>query len=153
MKKDSKKISEQANQKNKPDDEQTEGKVSKNPDWVQAGNTADEKKKKVPYVDYFSGWNPPPLPIDTMLWQDMFKQMANERITLAQKSIRMTDSLYQASYAVLELCAENYMLEQIIEHNRDRISQLEEKQRKLNETLRQLLKRAQNISLKAEIER
>ena len=107
----------------------------------------------MPYVDYFSGWNPPPLPIDTMLWQDMFKQMANERITLAQKSIRMTDSLYQASYAVLELCAENYMLEQIIEHNRDRISQLEEKQRKLNETLRQLLKRAQNISLKAEIER
>ena len=153
MKKDSKKTSDQSNPKNQPEEKQTERNEAKNNGWITSGNTADEKKKKEPSVDYFAGWNPPQLPIDTMLWQDMFKQMANERILLARKSIRMTDSLYQAIYAVLELCAEKYMLEQIIENNNDKIRQLEEKQRKMNETLRQLLKRAQNISLKTKIEK
>jgi len=113
-----------------------------------------EKKRKTGLQDYFEHWRDcPALDIRNELLTNMFKDFANKKINSCGQKLHTQDTVKRSNYAVLELCAEKYFLEMIIERNRTKIKQLEEKQKKMNEELREMLKRMEDFALKAHIEK
>ena len=126
-------------------------KKSETVDFLLAASPVEIKEQKE--TDYFELFKDfPKLPLDE-LFVEPIREEANRRINKSGVRLHSQDNLKRAVFSVLELCAEKYMMEQIIARDREKIIQLEERQKKMNETLKNLLKRMEDFALKIHIEK
>ena len=87
------------------------------------------------------------------LFQNVYKAEANRRIKEASPVVRSTDRLKPAAYALLKACAENMMLNELLEKNREKIKKIEERQKKINERMELVIKHLSEIRRKYEEEK
>lgn len=109
----------------------------------------------MPDDDIFTLWGDdfPRLEDIGELFQNGYKKEANRRIKEACPVVRSTDRLKPAAYALLKACAENMMLNELLEKNREKIKKIEERQKKINERMELVIKHLSEIRRKYEEEK
>lgn len=103
--------------------------------------TLEEEKEPRQNQDFFALWGNdfPKLNIKNELFLPKYHEEANRRIKNAAETVASADTLKQVGYALLEACAENMMLNALLEKNREKIKKLEERQKKINVKLEAVL--------------
>lgn len=101
----------------------------------------EEEKAPRQDQDFFALWGNdfPKLNIRNELFQQQYQNDANRRIKKAAEAVASADTLKQVGYALLEACAENMMLTELLKKNREKIKKLEERQKKINVKLEAVL--------------
>lgn len=119
--------------------------------------TAPTEYNQLDIGDYYSlveGVALPELPLEEhQLFEQSYKQEINRRIINFTRRTGIIDSVAQGAYVMLELCAENNILLEIIDGYKTKIRQMEEKQRELNQRLQKMLDHLKDVSFKADIEK
>ena len=116
-----------------------------------------EEKAPQKMDDYYSlveGIKLPKLPLEERsMYEDYYKKEVNRRIRNFTRMTGISDTVVQGAYVMLELCAEREILYEIIKKDRNKIKQLEAKQKEINWRLQKLLDHLKKESLKAEVEK